>query len=294
MGEMMKTCTIKGVTYEAHEDHGRACVAEEDDFGLCGSLASCSNIVWKGAQPKTLGYAVIYVPFAKRLHDIEVDLIKICGGMTCTAVTGSYIMAYGPLCIEPIEKLEFYFKRPASAAVDRLIAEYVRTLLSKGEESVLTGNDQGVILIESTEEKIMSNTEKVDPNSFQVGDTVYCAAEGRGRVTEIRAGSIYPVRVARDGCTGDYGYTPDGKYFNSLQRTLFFAPIETNATHTTRPRVAFAPNDVVFNRLSGAIAVVSHDHGGTYVTCFVGGGSSGSTYLAHHNAVTKIATLNKE
>jgi hypothetical protein len=132
---------------------------------------------------------------------------------------------------------------------------------------------------------------------FRVGDTVYTVDFGKGKVTDIidNKAFSYPVRVKFERASSeDHGFTLDGKFINggAISRGLFFAPVETNFIHTTRPRDTFQPNDVVFNRISGAVSVVSHDNPlSRETTLYRLGGACGQTFHVDHAVLTKVGTI---
>lgn len=137
---------------------------------------------------------------------------------------------------------------------------------------------------------------------FRVGDVVYTVDFGKGKVTDIIDWGAYSypvwVKFERDPIE-DHGFTLDGKFIKgeAISRGLFFAPVETNFIHTTRPRATFKAGNVVFNKRSGAVSIVSHDQALGLVFLFQAGGSSGPTYGVPYSNLTLIAesaTTSKE
>ena len=127
------------------------------------------------------------------------------------------------------------------------------------------------------------------PPLFQVGDAVFTIEYGAGTVVRALANcNPYPVLV-RFGCR-EFTFTANGKENRLYARSLFFAPIEINATHLNRPRPMFKAGNVVINERSGAVSVVSHDDPSSdQVTLFQAGGTSGSTFTVSHSQLRLIA-----
>jgi hypothetical protein len=129
-----------------------------------------------------------------------------------------------------------------------------------------------------------------------VGDVVYAQAHGKGVVKYVSKSpsDVYPVIVhfPSEGAalSTTLSFTADGKNYETRPRSLFFAPLEVNATHLNRPRPVFRPNNVVLNKRSGAIAVVSHDQASSnYTHLYRAGGTSGDTTTASSTDLQLIA-----
>lgn len=73
----------------------------------------------------------------------------------------------------------------------------------------------------------MQNTE------FKVGDTVWCAARGKGVVEFLLEDTQYPIGVKFDNGKKDF-YTTEGKLYIDGSRCLFFSEPKVDAL-TTRP-----------------------------------------------------------
>lgn len=85
-----------------------------------------------------------------------------------------------------------------------------------------------------------SNTSnRVKPDKFRVGDTVWCVVNGKGVVVETYPNhdyeDTYPIGVSFDD-SQPLWYTADGKYSYEGNRTLFFSEPKIEAS-VTRPFV---------------------------------------------------------
>ena len=77
---------------------------------------------------------------------------------------------------------------------------------------------------------------KMTADEFKVGDKVYCAMFGEGRVIAIGTGyESYPIHVEFSSDTEDYTY--DGRLYTYANRTLFFSEPKIEAS-VTRPFVS--------------------------------------------------------
>lgn len=87
---------------------------------------------------------------------------------------------------------------------------------------------------------------KTIETDFRVGQTVYDAAYGKGKVVEVKTSGAFPIGVEFESSRDGVGYfTADGKVLPESQRTLFFSP--PTVSGATKPFVrTFKQGDVLF------------------------------------------------
>lgn len=83
-----------------------------------------------------------------------------------------------------------------------------------------------------------SNTSnRVKPDEFRVGDTVWCLLFGKGVVVSYDpSDNLYPFQVMFDNKSGTHWYSADGRYDYESPRALFFSEPKIEAS-VTRPFV---------------------------------------------------------
>ena len=88
---------------------------------------------------------------------------------------------------------------------------------------------------------------KTFETDFRVGQTVYDAAYGKGKVVEVKSSGSFPIGVEFESSRDGVGYfTADGKVLPESQRTLFFSP--PTVSGATKPVFVptFKQGDVLF------------------------------------------------
>ena len=88
---------------------------------------------------------------------------------------------------------------------------------------------------------------KTVETDFRVGQTVYDAAYGKGKVVEVKSSGSFPIGVEFESSRDGVGYfTADGKVLPESQRTLFFSP--PTVSGATKPVFVptFKQGDVLF------------------------------------------------
>lgn len=128
------------------------------------------------------------------------------------------------------------------------------------EEGVTSWYDISLGFVKQGEDIMTEKQEDQKQDDFQVGDVVWCAMYGKGKVTQISRADSYPIRV--DYVGGDYNYySYDGKFQVNGQRTLFFSEPKIEAA-VIRP---FVPT------LVGKKVVVESQSLGMLMACTVTG-----------------------
>lgn len=93
---------------------------------------------------------------------------------------------------------------------------------------------------------------------FEVGQTVYCAANGKGKVVQIEKWG-YPIKVLFD-TRDELNYTFDGKLHSNLDRSLFFSKPVVEGAIEPAYEPKFKPGERVFVTMGddvyGAIQVL--------------------------------------
>ena len=102
---------------------------------------------------------------------------------------------------------------------------------------------------------------KVKADAFEVGDEVWCAVYGEGKVISVFTSGAFPVKVIFKN-TNFKTYTQEGRYYFDTNRTLFFSKPEIIPGATTRP---FKPT------LVGRKVVVAHKTAGLHQAGIVEG-----------------------
>ena len=81
----------------------------------------------------------------------------------------------------------------------------------------------------------MQESNKVKPDEFRVGDVVWDVVFGKGSVYKISEMVYYSIKVKFENGF-EKSFTPDGKFHEEFNRTLFFSEPKVEAS-VTRPFV---------------------------------------------------------